>query len=204
MGVGAPQGTNWSGEMLGRKLERMTPESAADQMLQEKYRLNRNTRLTWNRGEVPLDKPDEGRFVGEVCLSLPYVFVDRRYYIQNCRIFKSNGTETSLDNIFKEVDGAAYLRVDEAYKEHLKQAVLHDPQLCKGCKLFRAPSPDAMLRHMITDHPEIVAKMAGIEEKQEAPPADDEVKPWCETCDRTFKNAGGLTLHRLKVHDKAA
>ncbi len=201
MGVGAPAGTTWSGEMLGRKLERMTPEAAAEAMLAEKHRLNRNTRLTWNKGETPLDNPDNGKFVGEVCLSLPYVFVDRKFYIQNCRVFRSNGTEISMEQLFKEVDGALYLRVDAAYQEHLAQAVVHDPQLCKSCKLFRAKTPDDMLRHLISDHPDLVAKMAGIEEQA---PADDEVKPWCETCNRTFKNPGGLNLHRLKVHDQAA
>ena len=207
MGVSAPAGTNWSGEMLGRGLERQTPEMAAAAMLAEKNKLNRNTRLSWNKGEIPLDKPTEGRYVGEVCLSLPYVFVDRRYYIQNCRIFRSNGTEITLEDAFKELDGKAYIRLTEAYEEHLRRAVIHDPSLCKHCKKYRTTGTEDMLQHLVNDDPEIVSgrvRQAPVVEAETTVSVTDKIAPWCEPCYRTFKNDIVLRLHRLKVHDKAA
>lgn len=206
MSIAAPAGTDWSGEPLGRSLTRQTPDQMANKMLAEKRDLNQRTRLSWNPDKVPIR--GDGKFVGQVCLSLPYVLIDHKYYIQNCRTFKSNGEEVTLEQIYTLENGSpVYLRVSDALAIHLQQAVEHDPTLCKRCKKFQASTLDAMMQHTVDEHPEAVAAMAGVsvEPEEQADAKDtDTVSPWCESCDRTFKNAGGLRLHRLKVHDKAA
>lgn len=217
MSVAAPAGTEWSGEMLGRKDTRQTPDQVANTMLAEKRDLNARTRLSWDPNKVPIR--GEGKFVGGttnektgeheggVCLSLPYVNVERRYYVQNCRIFKLNGDEVTLKQVFDLENGSAlYLRVEEVLKNHQDLALAHDPALCRHCLKFRAAELDEMMQHTIDEHPDVIAKMAGVKVEAESPKteAKDTVSPWCESCDRTFKNAGGLRLHRIKVHDKAA
>jgi len=199
MSVSAPAGTEWSGEPLGRNLQRQTPEQMASKMLAEKRSLNERTRLSWNHDKTPI--LGEGKFVGDVCLSLPYVNIERKYIIQNCRIFRTNGEELSLEQLFEaEADKGLYLRVSKAYEQHLKEAKVHDPGLCKHCSKFRSDSLETMMQHIVDEHPDVLAKMAGVDV---APKTDTEA-PWCQSCDKTFKNESGLRLHRLKVHDKVA
>lgn len=214
-----PHGTVWTGDMLGRDLARQTPESTASKMLAEKRNLNERTKLSWDPKKFPVKGEakfvggtvdDEGNHTGGVCLSLPYVLIDRKYYIQNCRIFKTNGQELTLQSVYDLENGSPlYLRVADAFQIHLDQAVVHDPNLCKHCRQFQAKDAEDMLQHIIDIHPDVVARMAGISVEPAADEArveggTDKVAPYCETCDRTFKNAGGLRLHRLKVHDRAA
>lgn len=201
-GIAAPAGTDWSGEPLGRTLNRQTPEQMASKMLAEKRSLNERTRLSWDPNKVPIK--GDGRFVGQVCLSLPYVIVDKKYYVQNCRLFKSNGEEVTLEQIFElENGGSLYLRIKEVLDNHLKDALAHDPQLCKYCKKQRFDTTEAFMQHVVDEHPDVIATMAGV--KLDAPAAETDIQaPWCQACDRTFKTAGGLRLHRIKVHDKAA
>lgn len=203
--IQAPEGTEWTGEPLGRSLTRMTPEMAANKTLAEKRNLNDRTRLSWNPDKVPVK--GEAKFVGKLCLSLPYVNVEKRYFIQNCRIFRSNGTEIDLAKVYEETGaGPLYLRVKESFDNHVASALEHDPNLCKYCKKFRADSIDRMMQHIVDEHPDAIAKMAGVELPEAAPAqaGTDTVSFWCESCDKTFKNAGGLRLHRLKKHDRAA
>jgi hypothetical protein len=191
----------------------------ASKSLAEKRSLNERTRLSWNPTKVPLK--GQGKFVGGtedargehkggVCLSLPYVLVDRKYYVQNCRVFKTNGDEVTLQSVFDAENGSPlYLRVKEALTNHLDQAVAHDPQLCKTCMQFRAATMEELMRHTFEAHPEVVARMAGIT-IPDAPAVPQPKAPEntqahsCEPCQKSFKNAGGLNLHRFKKHDLAA
>ncbi len=175
-------------------------------MLAEKRSLNERTRLSWDPSQVPIK--GEGKFIGDVCLSLPYINIEKKYFIQNCRLFKSNGTEITNEQLFElEFGGPLYLRVQEILKNHLDEAVVHDPALCTHCRKFRAEGLEAMMQHVIDVHPEVIAKMARVDltpAPAEAETKTDRIDFLCQSCDRTFKNAGGLRLHRLKVHDKAA
>lgn len=200
MSVSAPAGTEFTGAPLGRSLQRQTPEQMASKMLAEKNDLNSRTRLSWNQSKVPIS--GEGKFVGDVCLSLPYVNIERKYFIQNCRVFLSNGDETTLAKVFElEAGGPRYLTVASALEQHLKDAIVHDPGLCKHCTRFRSDAVDVMMQHLIDEHPDVLVRMTGTKAPE---PETDIEKPWCESCDRTFKNESGLRLHRLKTHDKVA
>jgi hypothetical protein len=202
--------------MLDRDLKRQTPAQAAAKMLAEKNDLNKRTRLSWNKDKFPLrgegkyvggEDDEKGLHKGGVCLSLPYVNVEKKYYIQNCAIFKTNGDEVTLEQVFKaENGGAVYLRVVEAFDNYKKGALEHDEALCRHCLRYRSESTTAMLQHMVDEHPDVVAAMAGVNLESKPhpkPKAEDTVAPYCESCDRTFVNVGGLRLHRLKKHDKA-
>lgn len=213
--IAAPEDTDWAKpEGVTRDYVRQTPEHMAGKTLAEKRSLNERTRLSWNPNKVPLR--GQGKFVGGtenakgehqggVCLSLPYTLVDRKYYIQNCRVFKTNGDEVTLEQVFEWENGSPlYLRVKEALVNYLSQAVEHDAQLCKHCRTFRAETMEGLMQHTFEQHPEIVAKMAGISIPEPVSTPAPTQANHCVPCNKSFKNAGGLNLHRFKKHDIAA
>jgi hypothetical protein len=153
------------------------------------------TLLTWDPKHLPVS--GEAKMVGdELCLSLPYVLVDRRYYIQNVRIYRTNGEETSLDEISEEDGtGLLYMHVKEAYENHKAEAVKADANLCQWCFLFSAKTQKDYLKHMVEVHPDVVTKVAQGEKVLDEPPL-----PRCLECHREFDTMPRMEYHMLRKH----
>src|ERR1700687_599996 len=90
--------------------------------------------------------------VGEVNLYLPYMSLQKRYYVQNAKVFESNGEPTSLEYIRMTANGVCqfcladalawttlkkgnvcciYAEVARAIDTFMKDAMKRDPLLCR-------------------------------------------------------------------------
>jgi hypothetical protein len=177
------------------------PEESTDlkSVIQKVTKMHREiaarTMLTWDPKHLPVS--GEAKMIGaELCLSLPYILVDRRYYLQNMRIYKTNGEETSLDEIAEEDGtGLLYMHVKEAYENLKIESGKADPNLCQWCYLFSAKTQKDYLEHMVQSHPEVVQKVALGEKVLDTPP-----NPKCLECHREFDSIPRMEYHMLRKH----
>jgi hypothetical protein len=183
-----PGGAQW--------VQRTTPEEVIKRTLGHRIDQRGKTKLTWNRGDI--EQAPQDRIVGDVNLSLPYIRIgtDRHgmyFYIQNARIYKSNGVETTLKDIFGTVSDASYLAISQAYDSFIASAVVRDPALCKICKTYRAESYEDFAKHTFNEHPASVLEQIKEDAVPVAAPAAQEV---FSCCGRTFKDKRGLGAHQ--------
>lgn len=183
-------------------MERTTPEMVIEKMMAERRKLDRETKLTWNPSKPPSAPLD--RVVGDVNLSLPYMkIVGERpglyFFIQNAKYFRSNGKETTIEEIKKEVSDVTLHYIMEAYKIFMKDARERDPAICTICLKFRADSYEDYATHQIQEHPSAVAEKLGVAE--EPAPVKLEEKPAGLTCcGKTFKDKRALGAHQRFGH----
>lgn len=184
-------------------MERTTPEMMIEKMLAERREIRAKTRLTWNPEKPPLAPLD--RVVGEVNLSLPYIKITSEkpglyFFIQNSRLYRSNGTETTFKEVQKEVSPVTLGALLAAFDRFVEDSIRRDPSVCKICKTYRADSYDDYSRHMVNVHPDQI--MAQIEPAtpaaQVTPPEITEDPFAC--CGKTFKNRAAVSAHKRFGH----
>jgi hypothetical protein len=213
-----PGGANWAGGYT-------SPEEVAKKVLADREAINARTKLTWNPDRPPLAPID--RVVGEVVLvdkennryevrgvnmSLPYMRVGtdvkgRYYYIQNARVFTSNGTETELETIQRTENPEIFDFIKQAYDVFIKDAAKRDDALCKICVKYRSRNHEDYLRHMVSEHPDHVSKyLGGPEPAPVSVPAvafQTPAQDGLSCCGKTFKDKRGLVGHTRFKHQRA-
>lgn len=174
-------------------------QEAINKAVSERLEYNSKTKLTWDPENLPVR--GAAKMLGkELCLSLPYILVERRYYIQNMRVFRPNGDRIDLEDVFDlEGGGPIYLRVKEAYEKMSEDAGRADPNLCRHCWLFTATSSAQYLTHMVTEHPDVVADIA---RGRTGPggPAAMKIRYKCTECEKDFQSQSAMAFHREKRH----
>lgn len=199
MAQALPGGAKW--------VERTTPEMMIEKMLAERREIRAKTRLTWNPERPPQAPLD--RVVGDVNLSLPYMKITTEkpglyFYIQNSRLYRSNGREVSFATIKNEVSPATLSYLLTAFDNFVADSIKRDPSVCKICKTFRADSYEDYSRHMVNVHPDQI--MAQIEERPEVETAKtpeeffEKTEDQFACCGKTFKNRTGLSAHKRFGH----
>lgn len=188
----------------------LTPDEASRRLYGERMLINDKTRLTWNPDRPPM-VPDD-RKVGDVNLNLPYMFLQKVIFYQNCRFFLSNGEPTSLGYISQNYP---HLYNDCVRAKELmdRDAARRDPLLCKHCFEYRALDPDDYHGHIIRFHTDEVLSSLKADEAIPAPPAaaDDSLHGSasalpasfkCQECGRSCKTRMALGSHR-RIHRKS-
>lgn len=168
---------------------------AAEQLAKE-----RKGKLTWTDPKTAWKNRGAPGYNGEPVGTdgfdnrLPYGAYDR-YRIQNCRIYMTNGTEITLEQVPDEVphgiapspvgawthscsicehraEGPCRMRelVSRQLEIYKKNATSLDPFLCKLCFKFTANEPDEYTDHMLSEHPAEIAKRHGIGEVASSSP----------------------------------
>lgn len=194
-----PGGAKW--------VERTTPEAVIEKMMAERRKLDRETRLTWNPNKPPMAPLD--RMIGDVNLSLAYIKIPgerpgQNFYIQNARFFRSNGRETTIEEI--RAEGVSDITIHyllEAYKNFMKDAQQRDPALCTLCGTFRAESYDDYTTHIIQKHPASTMERLDSTPADEPAPVKIEEKKEAEPltcCGKSFKNAQAVRAHQRFGH----
>ena len=159
----------------GKSIREFVHEQVKDSLTQ----IRKSGKLTWAKGSE--GQPKDPKFVvGKLRKDKTWIGPIGRgkYYVQNMRVFLSNGTEIkSMSQIdtkpIKEMvqqRGGAYLeqtfpsdldRVKEALEIYARQAVLLDPNICGYCFQFSEADRKKMTAHMFKFHPkEFNAEMA--------------------------------------------
>jgi hypothetical protein len=175
--------------------ESTSVKDAVNKTLAETIDLARRTKLTWDPKKLPVR--GEAKMIGsELCTSLPYMLVDKRYYIQNMRVYRLNGVQTTLEDVFAEENPVLAAHVKEAYDAMADQAAQSDPNLCRYCWVFTATSLAAYLKHMVDEHPDVVTDVA--KGRVETP----YVKPTCRKCGREFNSEPAMNFHMWKKHNQ--
>lgn len=187
-----PADAKWSGGYT-------SAEEVAAIVMAETRKLAKGTKLTWNPDKLPI--AGKAKMIGnELCLSLPYVLVEKRYYIQNSRVFLSNGQRVTLDEVYEREGGAGcYLRVKEALDNFNAMAVEASDSLCKYCFAYEAPSHELSTKHMIEKHPDIIAKMI----KGEDPDSEPDPSVLVCECGKEWGSPQALRMHNYKKHQGA-
>jgi hypothetical protein len=177
----------------GKSLTQIVQETVKDQIAQ----IRKSGKLTWAKGSLG-EARDPKFVVGKLRKDKTWIGPIGRgkYYVQNMRVFLSNGTEiksmASIDTkpVIEMVQqrGGAYLemkfpsdmeRVKEALEIYARQAVLLDPHICGYCFQYSEADRKKMTAHIFKSHPkEFNAEMAestsGMEDEDVAPPAEPE------------------------------
>lgn len=187
-----PSGVEWSGGYT-------SADEIAAIVLAETRKLAKGTKLTWNPDRLPV--AGKAKMIGkELCLSLPFVMVEKRYYIQNSRVFLSNGVRVTLDEVEeREGSGGTWLRVKEALDNYNAMASVASDSLCKHCFAYEAPSYELYTQHMIDVHADILAKKIKGEDPAEEP---DPSLLVCE-CGKEWGSPQALRMHNMKKHTAA-
>lgn len=219
-----PGGAQWAGGY-------QSPEMVAKRMLAERDAINAKTKLTWNPDKPPNAPLD--RVIGEVVLvdkernlyevhgvnlSLPYMRVGtaqpgKYYYIQNAKLFKTNGVETSLEEIAQiEANDPIFVKnLMNSFDTFIKDAARRDDALCKVCVQYRAKDHDDYMRHMVAAHADQVLKMVVPDEPALQPvavappiiaPSPATGSPF-SCCGKTFKDKRALGAHERFGHKRA-
>lgn len=181
----------------GTLTQRTSPKEAADKMLAEKRAKDAKVKLTWSRDNAPLVPMDN--LVGEVNLNLPYVWINKTYYIQNGTIYLSNGlTETTLEEIV-ERDPANYKWVKQAFESYKNAALKRDPSLCGRCadrdRFYRFEGTDDATTHNAQEHPEMIeAALAKVMPTSSVGHVTAPVGQEC--CGKPFATKAALNAHR--------
>lgn len=178
----------------GKSVKQFIQEQVKDAIAQI-----RKTKLTWQPGAA--GEPRDPKFVvGKLRKDKTWIgpIGTGKYYIQNMRVFHSNGVEvrgmgTISDKPVKEMvpqRGGGFVemtfpsdldRVKEALVAYSRQAVALDPNICPVCFQVSEKDRVKMTAHMFTKHPkEFNAEMAAATKEAEeaeaepAPPAEAE------------------------------
>lgn len=176
--------------------QRTDPAKAAEHMLADRIRMNKRTRLTWSReGE---DAWMEAGRKGEFRPKLPYMLINRRYYVQNNLVMERNGVVIQLEDIPSDLDRA---RVREALEVYRSASLEADPALCKVCAQYRAKNYDDHMKHMLNAHPEESRAML---DEPSAPAPEAAAVPegdnlTCTRCNKTFNVIVAYREH-VKAH----
>lgn len=205
-------------------VERTNTKDAIDRMLEEDRKFSARIKLTWNPDKPP-GVPND-KMVGEVNLYLPYMSLRRKYYVQNAKIYLSNGEPTNLEYIrlgsgdacqfcLADADSwrnrqkgdvcCAYAEAAMAMDVFMADAITRDPLLCKnkGCGHV-SRNVDGYADHRATCAAG-VQPVASVEAAENAGVAPMAVKkPMCPYCDKRFKNDLGLKIHLRRMHKDAA
>lgn len=214
-----PGGANWAGGYT-------SPEEVAKKVLADRDAINARTKLTWNPDRPPLAPID--RVVGTVVLvdkernlyevhgvnlSLPYMRIGtdtpgRYYYIQNARIFRSNGDEIEMSAVQAIETPQIVDAIQQAYDTFIRDAAKRDDALCKICVKYRSKNHEDYLRHMVSEHPDHVSKFLGGSEPAPVPVAAVEsktppVSDGLSCCGKEFKDRRGLVGHNRFKHQRA-
>jgi hypothetical protein len=200
-------------------VQRTTPKDAIDRMLEEDRKFSARIKLTWNPDKPP-GVPDD-KMVGEVNLYLPYAYIRRMYYIQNARIYRSNGEPTNMEFVRLHGEGTCglcladgeswrrlpkgevccvYAEVANAMDVFMRDAMSRDPLLCKvpSCG-YVAKGVDAYADHKVW-HTTVVKADP---EPTPAPEPEPEPEPSLLCCGQEFKNEHGLKIHKSRKHKVA-
>lgn len=171
-------------------------QATINKSIAERLEFNSRTKLTWDPKRLPVR--GAAKMLGaELCLSLPYILIERRYYVQNMRVFRTNGDRIDLTDVFDlEGGGPIYLRVKESYEQMAKDAARADPNLCRHCWLFTSISSAQYLTHMVTEHPDVVAEIA----RGRGEPAVAKQRYKCSECDKDFQSQSAADFHMEKRH----
>jgi hypothetical protein len=182
-------------------------------------------KLTWNPDRAPMAPLD--RYVGKlvevdrerniyridgVNLSLPYMMIGtyvkgRHYYIQNARLFKPNGDETTMEEIRAIEPVEISEVVERAYATFMADALKRDDALCKHCRTYRSKDHEDYLSHVMVYHPEQAIKFI---QAPEPAPAVEFQTPTASVdplvcCGKKFKDVRGVGAHQRfgKEHRRA-
>jgi len=193
-------------------VQRTTPKDAIEVMMAEDRALRARIKLTWNDA-TKLGVPDD-RMVGEVNLYLPYMKLVNKYYIQNAKVFLSNGEPTSLEFI-AVTDPNNFPMVRDALETFRQDAAARDPLLCKVCRQYVARNIEDYADHRESAHADVVAAKLGVQIADEPefvgvkeirlgvepePESVPEPAPQYTCCGRQFKNALGIKIHQKRMH----
>lgn len=205
---GVPQGVE--------TVQRTTPKDAIEKMLEEDRKFSARIKLTWNPNKPP-GVPND-KMVGEVNLYLPYMSMRKRYFVQNAKVFLSNGEPTALEFIrlgtqdscqFCVADGESwrrrpsgdvcclYAEVAKALDVFMADAIKRDPLLCKnkGCGFVAGNVDDYADHRMICGQEQLVATAVDPVAGQ---PHDDPTA--CTSCPKSFRSMHGLLVHTRRMH----
>jgi hypothetical protein len=178
--------------------QRTDPAEAAEQMLAERIRMNKRTRLTWSR-EGEDDWMEQGR-KGDFRPKLPYMLINRKYIVQNNMIMERNGVEIQLEDIPSDMDRMHVRKALEVYRAASMEA---DPTLCKICAQYRAKNYDDHMKHMLNIHPVESRAMLETDEVKEGvlteSPVPEGDNLTCTRCNRTFEVIVAYREH-VKAH----
>lgn len=179
----------------------MTPDQVADIVLAETRKIGKQTKLTWNPDKLPV--AGKAKMLGnELCLSLPYIMLEKRYYIQNSRVFRSNGQRVTMDEVYElEGAGPTFTLVKKALENFNAMAGQVSESLCKHCYAYDAPSYELYTKHMVDEHADVMAKMINGEGAKTAPEPDPSVLV-CE-CGKEWRSPQALRMHNTKKHSGA-
>lgn len=154
------------------------------QEVERRLEKERRTKLTWSSPEKAWKQRGvaDPNWVGKPIgtdgfdLKLPYMSYNGEYYVQNCRIYLSNGTRISLEEVrndalplhapcpnCRERNFPCTVReyVGRQLDQWRKQAVALDPMLCRFCFEHTADSPDEYAVHLASVHPEKIGQRLG-------------------------------------------
>jgi hypothetical protein len=203
-------------------VQRTTPKDAIDRMLEEDRKFSARIKLTWNPDKPP-GVPDD-KMVGEVNLYLPYAYIRRMYYIQNARIYRSNGEPTNMEFVRLHGEGTCglcladgeswrrlpkgevccvYAEVANAMDVFMRDAMSRDPLLCKvpSCG-YVAKGVDAYADHKLWHATEAAKKVDEPVAKVVEAPVEFFVAD-LSCCGQEFKNEHGLKIHKSRKHKVA-
>lgn len=216
-----PGGANWAGGYT-------SPEEIAAKVLADVRAADAKMKLTWNPERPPMAPQD--RIAGKlVCvdkerniwevqgvnLSLPYIRIGtetrgRHYFIQNASIYKSNGDETTLEEVYRVESPEIAAAVAESFDTFIRDAAKRDDALCKICVKYRSRDHEDYLRHMVQEHPDHVMKNMVFPEAAEPEPAPEAASQATPVdplvcCGKKFKDARGVGAHQRfgKEHKRA-
>ena len=180
------------------KVEGKTVRQFIQEQVKDAIAQIRKTKLTWQPGAA--GEPRDPKFVvGKLRKDKTWIgpIGTGKYYIQNMRVFHSNGVEVKgfgsiSDKPVKEMvpqRGGGFVemtfpsdleRVKEALLAYSRQAVQLDPNICPYCFQFSSADRKVMGRHVFKFHPkEFNREMAepgeGEEAEAEPEPVEAEV-----------------------------
>lgn len=174
-----------------RRAESVDPHvrEVIQQEIDKRLEKDKRAKLTWSTPKQAWSqrgvRGPEGveKFVGKPIgtdgfdMKLPYMSYNGEYYVQNCRIYLSNGQRIKLSEVRNDAlpyhapcphcrERNTPCTVQEYVGRQLevwkKQAMELDPMLCRYCFEFTAPTPDEYADHLATMHPDHLGMRLGL------------------------------------------
>lgn len=200
---------------------------AIDKKLKEERERGKSVKMTWTSTReawARVNRATNAQPVGTEGMDtrLPGMWFERMYFLQNGRIYLSNGHEISL----KEIPDRARighscaiceLRMDRFDDEHQpafkpctmreiiarmvkamnEVAVEYDPSLCTHCYRFSSDIGSVMAMHLFKEHPEVVMAEVG---RSQAPQPD---RPVAASSPAPSPSSGSFSVSTVAVPGEA-